>query len=330
MNLKSKIYVAGHCGLAGSALVRALRARGHEVLLLRTSKELDLTEQAGVRRLFESERPEYVFDAAAKVGGIKANSSLPAEFVHINLAIQTNLIHEAWRAGVKRLLFLGSNCIYPRECPQPMKEEHLLTGSVEPTNRPYAIAKIAGIEMCWAYNRQYGTRFAVPVPASLYGPNDHYDPEHSHVISAFIRKFYEAKKKHSSPVTRHSSPDNKVVLWGSGTPRREFLHVDDMAAACLHLMGLPDGEWDALFPSTRAPIVNIGTGTDQTIAELAETTRRALGTSAGIEWDRSKPDGMPRKLCDSSRMLGTGWRPAIDLDAGIRALITELDKRFAN
>jgi len=314
----ARIYVAGHRGLAGSAIVRALRAAGYENLMLRTSAEMDLTEQARVRQLFETERPEYVFDAAAKVGGINANKTLPAEFIRINLAIQDNLIHEARRAGVKRLLFLGSNCIYPRDCPQPIKEDYLLTGPLELTNRPYAIAKIAGLEMCWAYNRQYGTRFGAPMPTNIYGPIDSYDLEHSHVISAFIRKFYEAKKTGAK----------SVIAWGSGTPRREFLHSDDMAAACLHLANLSDADWDALFPLTRAPIVNLGTGTDQTIAELAETVRRALGATARIEWDRTKPDGTPRKLCDSSRMLATGWRPKIDLDAGIRALIPELDKRF--
>jgi len=318
LNLEAKIYVAGHRGLAGSAIVRVLRAAGYENLLLRTSAEVDLTEQARVRQLFETERPEYVFDAAAKVGGISANNTLPAEFIRINLAIQVNLIHEAWRAGVKRLFFLGSNCIYPRECPQPIKEEYLLTGPLEPTNRPYAVAKIAGLEMCWAYNRQYGTRFGAPMPTNMYGPNDSYDPEHSHVISAFIRKFYEAKKTGAK----------SVIAWGSGTPRREFLHSDDMAAACLHLANLPDADWDALFPLIRAPIVNLGTSTDQTIAELAETVRRALGATVRIDWDRTKPDGTPRKLCDSSRMLATGWRPKIELEAGIRALIPELDKRF--
>jgi GDP-L-fucose synthase len=318
LDKNAKIYVAGHRGLAGSAIVRALRAAGYKNLLLRTSAEVDLTEQARVRQLFETERPEYVFDAAAKVGGINANNTLPAEFIRINLAIQDNLIHEAWRAGVKRLLFLGSNCIYPRDCPQPIKEDYLLTGPLEPTNRPYAIAKIAGLEMCWAYNRQYGTRFGAPMPTNIYGPIDSYDLEHSHVISAFIRKFYEAKKTGAK----------SVIAWGSGTPRREFLHSDDMAAACLHLANLPDADWDALFPLTRAPIVNLGTGTDQTIAELAETVRRALGATARIEWDRTKPDGTPRKLCDSSRMLATGWRPKIELEAGIRALIPELDKRF--
>lgn len=318
MRSDAKIYVAGHRGLAGSAIVRTLQAAGYKNLLFRTSAEVDLTEQAKVRQLFETERPEYVFDAAAKVGGINANNTLPAEFIRINLAIQDNLIHEAWRGGVKRLIFLGSNCIYPRECPQPIKEDYLLTGPLEPTNRPYAIAKIAGLEMCWAYNRQYCTRFAAPMPTNMYGPNDSYDPAHSHVISAFIRRFYEAKKTGAKTVT----------AWGSGKPRREFLHADDMAAACLHLVNLSDAEWDALFPLTRAPIVNLGSGTDQTIAELAETVRRALGAEVRIEWDGTKPDGTPRKLCDSSRMLATGWRPKIELEAGIRALIPELDKRL--
>lgn len=318
MNPESKIYVAGHRGLAGSAIVRVLQAAGYTNLLLRTSKELDLTEQVAVRRLFETEKPDYVFDAAAKVGGINANNALPADFIRINLAIQTNLIHEAWRAGVKRLLFLGSNCVYPRDCPQPIKEEYLLTGPLEPTNRPYAIAKIAGLEMCWSYNRQHGTRFAAPMPTNLYGPNDNYDPAHSHVISAFIRRFHEAKKNGVKTVT----------AWGTGSPRREFLHSDDMGAACLHLMNLPDGDWDALFPPARAPIVNVGTGTDQTIAELAETVRRALGADVRIEWDRSKPDGTPRKLCDSTRLLATGWRPKVELEAGIRGLVPELERRL--
>lgn len=327
MTPEPKIYVAGHRGLAGSAIVRKLQsyalspqpsALRPDSLITRTHAELDLSDQQAVRAMFEKEKPDYVFLAAAKVGGIVSNNTYPAEFIFSNLAIQVNVMHEAFRAGVKRLIFLGSNCIYPRDCPQPIKEEYLLTGPLEPTNRPYAIAKIAGLEMCWAYNRQYGTRFAAPMPTNLYGPNDNYDPAHSHVISAFIRKFYEAKKTGAETVT----------AWGSGQPRREFLHADDMAAGCLHLANLPDAEWDALFPPTRAPIVNLGSGTDQTIAELAETVRRALGATARIEWDRSKPDGTPRKLCDSSRMLATGWRPKVELEAGIRALIPELDRRL--
>ena len=318
MDKAATIFVAGARGLAGSAIVRALRAAGYENLLLSSSKELDLTLSERVRAFFEKERPDYVFDAAAKVGGIVANNTLPAEFIYINLAIQTNLIHESWRAGVKRLLFLGSNCIYPRDCPQPIKEEYLLTGPLEPTNRPYAIAKIAGLEMCWAYNRQYGTRFAAPMPTNMYGPGDNYHPEHSHVISAFIRKFWEANRSGAISVT----------AWGTGTPKREFLHADDMAAACLHLMNLSDPAWDELFPLSRAPIVNLGTGQEWTIAELAETVRRALGASAHIEWDRSKPDGTPRKVCDCSRILATGWRPRIALEDGIRALIPELNERW--
>jgi GDP-L-fucose synthase len=318
MDRAARIYVAGHRGLAGSAIVRALRAAGYDNLVLRTSAELDLTEQAGVRALFDAERPEYVIDAAAKVGGIAANNSLPAEFIRINLAIQSNIVHEAWRTGVRRLLLLGSTCVYPRDCPQPIKEEYLLTGPLEPTNRPYALAKIAGLEMCWAYNRQYGTRFAAPMPTNMYGPNDRYDPEHAHVIASLIRRFFEAKK----------SGAESVVAWGTGAPRREFLHADDMAAACLHLMKLPDAEWDVLFAPTRAPIVNLGTGTDQTIAELAETIRRALGATARVEWDRTKPDGTPRKLCDSRRMLATGWRPRVGLEDGIRALVPELERRL--
>lgn len=319
MDKSAKIFVAGARGLAGSAIVRALRAAGFQNLLLPTSSELDLTEGALVRSFFEKERPHYVFDAAAKVGGIVANNTLPAEFIHSNLAIQTNLIHESWRAAVKRLVFLGSNCIYPRDCPQPIREDYLLTGPLEPTNRPYAIAKIAGLEMCWAYNRQYGTRFAAPMPTNLYGPGDNYHPEHSHVISAFIRKFWEANQTAAQSVT----------AWGTGTPRREFLHADDMAAACLHLMRLNDAAWDELFPLTRAPIVNLGSGEERTIAELADTVRRALDASVRIEWDRSKPDGTPRKICDCSRMLATGWRPRIALEDGIRALIPELAERWS-
>lgn len=318
MDRNARIFVAGSGGLAGSAIVRALRHAGYANLLLPRSKELDLTDQLQTREFFADAQPEYVLDAAAKVGGIVANHSLPAEFIRINLAIQDNVIHESWRAGVRRLLFLGSNCIYPRDCPQPIKEEYLLTGPLEPTNRPYAIAKIAGLEMCWDYNRQYGTRFAAPMPTNMYGPGDSYHPEHSHVISAFIRKFWQAKKTGAA----------FILAWGSGRPKREFLHSDDMAAACLHLMNLADEAWDRLFPSERAPIVNVGTGREWTIAELGETVRQALGASAHIEWDPSMPDGTPRKVCDSTRMLSTGWRPQVQLCEGIRALIPELQVRL--
>jgi GDP-L-fucose synthase len=322
MQRDSRIYVAGHRGLAGSAIVRALRAAGFENLLLRTSSELDLAEQAPVRRFFETERPEYVFDAAAKVGGIHANASLPAEFVRINLAIQTNLIHEAWRAGVKRLLFLGSNCVYPRDCPQPMKEEHLLSGPLEYTNRPYAIAKIAGVEMCWAYNRQHGTRFASPVPASLFGPNDNYDPDRSHVTAALIRRFHEAKAGRAA----------SVMLWGSGAPRRELLYSDDMAAACLCLMELSDADFDRIYDSGCAapqpPLINIGWGEDYTIHELAERVRDVVGYKGALEWDPGKPDGTPRKLLDISRMKALGWSPRIALEEGLRRAYADFLSRY--
>lgn len=318
MQPDSRIYVAGHRGLAGSAILRAVNAAGYRRIATRSSQELDLTDADATRAFFEQERPEYVFAAAAKVGGIVANNTLPAEFIHVNLAIEDNVIHEAWRAGVRRMLFLGSTCIYPRDCAQPIKEEYLLTGPLEPTNRPYAIAKLAGVEMCWSYNRQYGTRFAVPMPNNMYGPGDNYHPEHSHVIAALIRKFFEARRSGAATVS----------AWGSGTPRREFLHADDMAAGCLHLMNLDDAAWDRLFPLERAPIVNLGTGEDHSIAELAEIVRRALGAHARVEWDRRKPDGVPRKLADSSRMLATGWRPRIALEDGIRALVPELERRL--
>jgi GDP-L-fucose synthase len=307
-----KIFVAGHRGLAGSALTRALRARGYANLVERAHAELELTDRAAVRRFFEAERPQHVYLAAAKVGGILANFELPADFVYQNLAIQTNVIEEARRAGVQRLLFLGSVCIYPRDCPQPIREEHLLTGPLEFTNRPYAIAKIAGIELCWAYNRQYGTRYLAAMPNNLYGPGDNYDPRHSHVLPAFIRKFHEAKKR-----------GGKVALWGTGTPRREMLYSDDMADACVTLMELPDAEFDRLLgtdpKSPQPPLINIGWGEDYTIRELAERVRDVVGYQGEIEWDPSKPDGTPRKLLDISRMKSLGWSPRTPLEAGIRS-----------
>lgn len=307
MQLESKIYVAGHRGLVGSALVRALENKGHENILKRTSRELDLTDQTAVQDFFRQEQPEYVFLAAAKVGGILANNTYPAQFIHINLAIQTNMIHTAWQHGVKRLLFLGSSCIYPRECPQPMREDHLLTGLLEPTNRPYALAKIAGIEMCWAYNREHGTNFLAVMPTNLYGPNDNYDLANSHVIPAMIRKFHEAKASCSPHVT----------LWGTGEPRREFLHVDDLARACVHLMDLPDAGFAALLKSDMAPLINIGTGQDQTIRELAQIVRETVGYEGEIVWDSTKPDGTLQKLLDISRMQTLGWNPSMDLHSGL-------------
>jgi GDP-L-fucose synthase len=302
----AKIYVAGHRGLAGSALVRRLRASGYENLVLRTHAELELIDAAAVRRFFEAERPQHVLLAAAKVGGILANDTLPAQFIHENLAIQTNVIHEAWRAGVKRLLFLGSSCIYPRECPQPMKEEYLLTGPLEPTNRPYALAKIAGIEMCSAYNRQYGTQYLAVMPTNLYGPGDNYDLRTSHVLPALIRKAHEAKHR----------GDEALVVWGTGKPRREFLYSDDMADACVALLRLEDARFEAAI-GTYPPLVNIGSGSDLTIRELAETVSRIVGYKGALRFDTTKPDGTPRKLLDVSRMTSLGWAPKVGMEAGI-------------
>ena len=307
---KSRIYVAGHRGLVGSALVRALRARGFANLLLRTHAELDLTDQAAVEAFFAAEKPDHVFLAAARVGGIHANNEYPAEFIRDNLAIQTNVIHAAWRAGVGRLLFLGSSCIYPRDCPQPIREDYLLTGPLEATNRPYALAKIAGIEMCWSYNRQYGTKFLAVMPTNLYGPGDNYDLETSHVIPALIRKFHEAKQR----------GDKEVVVWGSGTPRREFLYSDDMAEACLFLMNLPDEQFaSVLNPQLSAPpLINIGVGHDLTIRELAETVKAVVGFAGEIVLDPVKPDGTPRKLLDVSRLQALGWQVGTSLEEGLR------------
>ena len=317
MPLGARIYVAGHRGLAGSALMRQLVARGYRDIIVRTHAELDLADQSAVSDFFDLERPEYVFIAAARVGGIMANNDYPAEFIHSNLVVQTNVIHEAWRSGVKRLLFLGSSCVYPRDCPQPIKESYLLTGPLEITNRPYAIAKIAGIEMCWAYNRQYGTRFLAAMPNNLYGPGDTYDLQNSHVLPALIRKFHEAKLQ--SQVTGHQSP---VVLWGTGTPRREMLYSDDMAEACVMLMKLPDNKFDEVIrfepDSPRPPLINIGWGEDHTIRELADHVCEVVGFHGEIAWDSSKPDGTPRKLLDISRLAALGWSPRVSLQEGLK------------
>jgi len=306
MGPDSRIYVAGHRGLAGSALLRALVGAGHRKLIVRTHAELDLTDQAAVARFFADERPQFVFLAAAKVGGILANATYPAEFIWQNLAIQTNVVHAAWRTGVKRLLFLGSSCIYPRDCPQPMREEHLLSGPLEPSNRPYAVAKIAGIEMCWSYNRQYGTRYLAAMPTNLYGPGDNYDLENSHVLPALLRKMHEAKQR----------GDAEVPVWGSGRPRREFLYSDDMASACVHLMNLPEPSFGQLLRSDAPPLVNIGCGEDLSILELAELVRETVGYRGRIALDASKPDGTPRKLLDVARLTALGWRPRISLREG--------------
>ena len=332
MNKNSKIYIAGHRGLVGSAIMRRLTAavasspssragecreerenegKIHTNILTHTHAELDLTSQGAVEAFFAAEKPEYVFLAAAKVGGILANNTYPADFIAVNLAIQNNIIQAAYRHGVKRLLFLGSSCIYPRDCPQPMKEEYLLTGPLEPTNRPYAVAKIAGIEMCWAFNRQYATQFLAVMPTNLYGAGDNYNLDTSHVIPALIRKFHEAKAR----------GDKEVVVWGTGTPYREFLYSDDMADACVFLMNLDDARFQSVLDdgnSKLPPLVNIGTGVDLTIGELAKRVGEAVGFTGKIVFDASKPDGTPRKLLDVSRINALGWHATLNLQDGLK------------
>lgn len=293
----AKIYVAGHHGMVGSALVRRLRAAGYTNILTRSRSELDLLDQRAVHDFLHAEKPDYLFIAAAKVGGIQANNVYRADFIYQNLMVEANLIHGAHLAGVQRLMFLGSSCIYPRDCPQPIKEEYLLTGPLEQTNEPYAIAKIAGIKLCESYNRQYGRQYVSVMPTNLYGPNDNYDLNNSHVLPALIRKAHEAKLR----------GDAQYVVWGTGTPRREFLYVDDLADACVHLMAMGyDGD-----------LVNIGTGEDVTIAELAHTVMDVVGFRGEVVFDRSKPDGTPRKLLDVSRLAGLGWRAKTPLKEGI-------------
>jgi GDP-L-fucose synthase len=305
-DLRKRIYVAGHRGLVGSAIVRSLKRRGYHNIITRSHTELELTDQASVRQFFASEKIDEVYLAAARVGGIHANNTYPAEFIYENLAVQANVIHEAWRSGVKRLLFLGSSCIYPRLAEQPIKEEYLMGGSLEPTNEPYAIAKIAGIKMCESYNRQYGTDYRSVMPTNLYGPGDNYHPENSHVIPALLRRFHEAKIKGTE----------KVVIWGTGTPRREFLYVDDMADACVHVMHLDRPVYESNTESQLSHI-NVGAGKDVTIAELAELIGRVVGYEGKIEFDASKPDGTPRKLMDSSRLRALGWSPKVQLLEGM-------------
>jgi GDP-L-fucose synthase len=306
-NQDKRIYVAGHRGLVGSAIVRALRKRNHAEIVTRSHAELELTEQEQVRAFFASERIDEVYLAAARVGGIHANNTYPAEFIYDNLMVQANVIHEAWRAGVKKLLFLGSSCIYPRLAEQPIREEYLMAGPLEPTNEPYAIAKIAGIKTCESYNRQYGTDFRSVMPTNLYGPGDNYHPENSHVIPALIRRFHEAKR----------SGAKKVVIWGTGTPRREFLYVDDMADACLHVMALPRSVYE-LHTTPMLSHINVGTGEDVTIREVAELIRKAVGFQGEIEFDASKPDGTPRKLMNIAKLLSLGWHPGMRLGEGIK------------
>lgn len=311
MKPTEKIYIAGHRGLVGSALMHHLIGLGFQNFVTRTHAELDLTNQAAVEAFFADEKPDYVFLAAAKVGGIHANNTYPAEFIRDNLAIQTNIIHAAYLNQVKRLLFLGSSCIYPKLAPQPMKEEHLLSSGLEPTNRPYALAKIAGIEMCWSYNRQYGTQYLAAMPTNLYGPGDNYHPENSHVIPALIRKFHEAKM----------SGAMSVSVWGTGNARREFMYSEDMAAASIHLMNLADAALVPLLGQSRndgmPPLINIGVGHDLSIRELAETIREVVGYQGLIEFDTSKPDGTPQKLLDVTRLQSMGWRAYTTIGEGL-------------
>ncbi|MBB5056053.1 GDP-L-fucose synthase [Granulicella aggregans] len=308
MDKGSRIYIAGHRGLVGSAIVRGLETAGYSSLLLRTRAELDLTDQGAVAEFFAAEKPEFVFLAAAKVGGILANDTYPADFIRENLVMETNVIEASRQADVKRLLFLGSSCIYPKLAPQPMPESCLLTGPLEPTNRAYALAKIAGIEMCWAYNRQYGTRYLAAMPTNLYGPGDNFDLNTSHVLPALMRKTADAVKSSASTVT----------VWGSGTPRRELLYSDDVAEACLFLMNLDDEKFGTLLVEDVPPLINIGTGEDVTIRELAETVARVLGFAGELVFDSNKPDGTPRKLMDVTRLHGLGWRHRTELEDGIR------------
>jgi GDP-L-fucose synthase len=318
MDAGSKIFVAGHRGLVGSAIVRNLQGRGFANIITRRRDELDLSDQAAVRDFFQDVRPEYVILAAAKVGGIYANNTYPAEFIHQNIIIQDNVIHQSWLSGVKRLLFLGSSCIYPRDCPQPMKEEFLLTGPLEPTNRSYAVAKIAGIETCWAYNRQYGTSYLSVMPTNLYGPGDNYDLNNSHVLPALIRKMHEAA----------SSGADRVVLWGTGAPRREFLFSDDMADAAIFIMSLDDIRLSSHLSEKAPPLINIGCGTDLTIAELAKLVQDVVGFHGNIEWDSNFPDGTYRKLLDVEKIYSLGWRPKVELRAGIRLAYDDFLKKI--
>jgi GDP-L-fucose synthase len=315
MEKKSKIFVAGHRGLVGSAIVRKLGKKGFENLVVRTRGELDLTDQPSVERFFDKEKPEYVFLGAAKVGGIYANNTYPAEFIFSNMQVQMNVINSSWKFGAKKLLFLGSSCIYPKFCPQPMKEEHLLSGYLEPTNEPYALAKIAGIVMCKSYNRQYGTDFISVMPTNLYGPNDNYHLKNSHVLPALIRRFHEAKV--------NALPT--VSIWGTGNPTREFLYSDDLADACIFLMERYTGN----------DIVNIGSGQEITVRDLATLVNNAVGYQGTIAFDPTKPDGTPRKLLDCSKLHAMGWHHSVKLEDGIRRAYEDfkkmlVDKSFSN
>lgn len=302
-----RIYVAGHNGLVGSAIVRTLRAQGHTNLVTRSHAELELADQAQVRTFFQNEKIDIVYLAAAKVGGIHANNTYPADFIFHNLMVQTNVVHEAWRDGIRKLLFLGSSCIYPRMAPQPLREEYLMNGVLEPTNEPYAIAKIAGIKLCESYNRQHGTDYRCVMPTNLYGPGDNFHPENSHVIPALIRRFHEAKVARAE----------EVVIWGSGKPMREFLYVDDMAAASIHVMQL-DQEVYRAHTDTMLSHINVGTGEDTAIGDLARLIGKTVGYTGHIVFDSSKPDGTPRKLLDVSKLKSLGWSARMPLDQGLQ------------
>lgn len=305
--INSKIYVAGHRGMVGGALVRQLNTLGYHNIVMRTHAELELANQAAVNAFFETEKPQYVFMAAAKVGGIHANNTYRGEFIYQNMMVQNNVIHAAYLNGVDRLMFLGSSCIYPKEALQPIKEEYLLTGPLEPTNQPYAIAKISGIEMCWSYNRQYGTKYLAVMPTNLYGPGDNYHPKNSHVIPALIRRAHEYKLRN----------EPELVVWGTGTPRREFLYCEDMANACVYLMNLPEEKYEFFLNDQHPPLVNIGSGTDVTIAELAQTVCDVVGYKGKLVFDTSKPDGTMRKLLDVSLLNSRGWKATMGLKEGL-------------
>lgn len=320
MKKDSRIYIAGHRGLVGSSIHRELERLGYTNILARTREELDLLDTGAVSGFFAKERPEYVFLAAAKVGGILANNTYPADFIHDNLILQTNIIDASYKNGVDRLLFLGSSCIYPKLAPQPMPESSLLTGPLEPTNRPYALAKIAGIEMCWSYNRQYGTKYLAAMPTNLYGPGDNYDLANSHVLPALIRKTAEAIANNAPTVT----------VWGTGTPRRELLYSDDLAQACVFLMDLNEATYGRLLSETEPPLINIGTGEDVTIRELAETVARVLGYKGELVFDPTKPDGTPRKLMNVDRLHSLGWRHTTPLEEGIRRTWEQVHGKIVN
>ena len=319
MNKSARIFVAGHRGLVGSAIVRCLEKRGFNRLIVRSHAELDLTDQVSTREFFRKEKPELVILAAARVGGINANSTLPAEFMDVNIAIQTNVIQESYRSNVEKLLFFGSSCIYPRDCLQPIREDYLLTGPLELTNRSYALAKIAGIEMCWAYNRQYGTRYLAVMPANMYGPNDNYDLENSHVLPALIRRIHEAK----------DSGEKSFQAWGTGEAWREFLYSDDLAEACFSLLTTPESHLDDLMRNDQPPLINVGSGEELRVRDAVRAIVKVVGFKGKVNWDVTKPDGTPRKLLDSTMMERFGWQPRVSLFDGLRLAYEDFLKRYS-